>query len=476
MVDDGQRLGRDQITRIHDASMEVLSRVGVGFVAPEALDFFKRNGFRVDGTTVYVAEKQVQEALRTTPSKFTVAARRREKSVVIGGDGEAVFAPGYGAPFVAEVDGGQRNATLADYDNFCRLVQTSSVIGMNAFMMVVPGDLPPQTSHLDMLLSSMVLCDKPFMGSPLSRQGARDCLDMAAILWGGQAALAQAGPVSVSLISSQSPLQFHADMTGALIELARAGQACVIDSLVMAGSSGPVTLAGTLALQNAEILAGIVLSQLIHPGAPVIYGGLSTAMDMRSGGLAVGCPELSQVVAATAQLARFYGLPSRSGGSLTDAHVADAQAAGESALALSTAVRSGIDFILDAAGILGAYMAMSFEKFLIDEEVCGLLRKLTRPIQISDDAIDVEMMAAVGIGGQYLTHPQTLQRCRTEFYQADLFDRLNHAGWTSAGASRIDQRAGERLEARLAAYEKPEIDPGVEAALREHVAKSKRGG
>jgi trimethylamine--corrinoid protein Co-methyltransferase len=181
-------------------------------------------------------------------------------------------------------------------------------------------------------------------------------------------------------------------------------------------------------------------------------------------------------VSATAQLARFYGLPSRSGGSLTDAHVADAQGAGESALALSTAVRSGIDFILDAAGILGAYMAMSFEKFLIDEELCGLLRKLTTPIEISDDTIDVEMIAAVGIGGQYLTHPKTLQRCRTEFYQTDLFGRQNHAGWTSAGARRIDACAAQRLEARLAAYEKPEIDPEVEAALRDYVAKGKRGG
>ena len=265
-------------------------------------------------------------------------------------------------------------------------------------------------------------------------------------------------------------------MAGSLIELARANQACVIDSLVMAGSSGPVILAGVLALQNAEILAGITLAQLVNPGVPVLYGGLSSAMDMRSGGLAVGCPELSMLVSATAQLARFYRLPSRSGGSLTDTHVADAQAAGESALSLSTAVRSGIHFILDAAGILGSYMAMSFEKYLIDEEMCAVLRKLVTPIDFSDDAIDVEMIRRVGIGGQYLTQPQTLKRCRTEFYTTDFFSRQNHAGWTLAGSKRIDESATERAARRLAAYEKPPIDPHVEAALTAYVDKRKRAG
>jgi trimethylamine---corrinoid protein Co-methyltransferase len=220
----------------------------------------------------------------------------------------------------------------------------------------------------------------------------------------------------------------------------------------------------------------VTLAQLANPGAPVIYGGLSSAVDMRTGGLTVGCPELSRLAAATAQLARLYGLPSRSAGSLTDAHVADAQAAGESALALSTAVRNGIHFILDAAGILGAYMAMSYEKFLIDEEICGLLRELSAPIEIGDEAIDVEMIKAVGIGGQYLTHPETLQRCRTEFFTPSLFTRGNHEGWCRAGARRIDQVADEEIDRRLTSYQKPAIDPEVEAALSAYVAEHKGGG
>ncbi len=473
MVDRMHAFTTDQMTKIHEASMALLSEVGVAFNAPEALELFAANGFTVDGKTVFMNEAQVRKALDTVPSRFMVTARNPEKSVAIGED-DFVFVPGYGAPFISLPDGGQREATMADYDNFCKLVHTSNNINMNGFMMVEPGDAAPATAHLDMMFSSIVLCDKPFMGSPVSRQGARDCVEMAAILWGGKEKLADVGPVSVSLINSLSPLQFSEEMADSLIELARANQACVIASLIMAGSSGPVTLSGVLAVQNAEILAGITLAQLANPGAPVIYGSTSSAMDMRSGGLSIGCPELSMVVSATAQMARFYNLPSRSGGGLTDAHFPDAQAAGESLLALSTAARSGINFILHAAGILGSYISMSFEKFLIDEEYCGVVRRLLRPVDFSDDAIDLEMIKSVGIGGQYLTQPKTFKLCRTEFYMTDFFNRQNYAGWKAAGAKRIDETATDRLRQRLAAYKKPAIDPEIETSLSTYVAERKK--
>jgi trimethylamine---corrinoid protein Co-methyltransferase len=205
----------------------------------------------------------------------------------------------------------------------------------------------------------------------------------------------------------------------------------------------------------------------------MIYGSTSSAMDMRSGGLSIGCPELSMVVSATAQMARFYHLPSRSGGGLTDAHVPDGQAAGESLLALSTAARNGINFILHSAGILGSYISMSFEKFLIDEEYCGMVRRLLRPINLSDEAIDLEMIKTVGIGGQYLTQPKTFKLCRTEFYMTDFFNRQNYAGWKAGGAQRIDQVAKNRLSQRMVAYEKPSIDPDVEVALSAYIAARK---
>ena len=474
MYDRMQTLTEEQMTRIHDAAMDLLGATGIAFNEDEALAIFKKNGFKVDGKIVFFTEAQVRNALKTAPSRFTVTARNPEKSVAVGED-DFVFVPGYGAPFVTLTDGEQREATMADYDNFCKLVQTSKHINMNGFMMVEPSDVPADTAHLDMIFSSIVLSDKPFMGSPVSKQGARDCVDMAAIVWGGMDKLKAVGPVTVSLINSLSPLQFSDEMAGSLIELARANQACVIASLIMAGSSGPVTLAGVLALQTAEILAGVTLAQLVNPGAPVVYGSTSSAMDMKTGGLSIGCPELSVVVSATAQMARFYNLPSRSGGGLTDAHFPDAQAATESTLALTTAARNGINFILHAVGILGSYISMSYEKFLIDEEVCGITRKLLKPMEITPESIDVEMIKTVGIGGQYLTQPKTFKLCRTEFYLTDFMNRQNHTGWKVAGKRRIDEFAVDRLGQRLAAYEKPDIDSAVEAALADFVTRRKKG-
>ena len=279
--------------------------------------------------------------------------------------------------------------------------------------------------------------------------------------------------VSVSLINSLSPLQFADEMIGSLIQLAKNNQACVVASLIMAGGSGPVTLAGVLALQNAEILAGITLAQLVNPGAPVIYGSTSSAMDMKTGALSIGAPELSKNIHLVTQMARFYNLPSRSGGGLTDALAVDAQAGVESALALNTAARSGVNFILHSCGILGSYIAMSFEKFLVDEEACGFVRAMQKPLEITDDSIDLDVIKEVGIGGQYLTHPKTFQLCRTEFHMPTLMSRQNPDAWIKAGKKSIDTIAEDKVAQRLATYEKPEIDPGIEKALTEYVEKRK---
>ncbi|MCK4768040.1 MAG: trimethylamine methyltransferase family protein [Desulfobacula sp.] len=471
MYDRMQELNTQDMGKIHDAAMDLLKNTGVSFTEEEALEIFKANGHRVEGATVFFEESDIQKALKTAPRRFTVHARNPEKSVEIGED-DFVFLPGYGAPFVMDAQGNQRQATMEDYDNFCKLIQTSPYIDMNGWMMVEPADMPHETVHLDMNLSNMLLCDKPFMGSPVSRQGALDGIEMAGILWGGKENIMDK-TVSVSLINSLSPLQFSDEMAGALIELSRHNQACVIASLIMAGASGPVTLDGVLALQNAEIMAGITLSQLVRPGVPVIYGSSSSAMDMKTGALSIGAPELSKNIHLVAQMARFYNLPSRSGGGLTDAMCADAQAGAESALALSTAARSGINFILHSCGILGSYIAMSFEKFLIDEEVCGMVRSMIRPLAITDESIDIDVIKEVGIGGQYLTHPKTFQLCRTEFFMPTLMSRKNPDAWAKDGKKHIDQIAEDKVAQRLASYEKPDIDPEIEKQLTEYVEKCK---
>lgn len=469
MYDRMQTISQKELNLLHGSTMDLLGTTGVAFNDDQALDIFRKKGHKVEGRKVFFTEEQITKALETCPSEFTVKARNPEKNVSIGGE-EFVFLPGYGAPFITTPDSGQRQATLADYNDFCKLVQTSEYIDMNGFMMVEPHDIPPETAHLDMLLSSILLCDKPFMGSPVSRQGAADCVEMLEIVFGEKAT---EETYTVSLCNSLSPLQFSSEMAGALMELAKANQACCVASLIMAGSSGPVTLAGVLALQNAEILAGIALAQAIRPGAPVIYGSTSSAMDMRTGGLSIGAPELSQNISATAQMARFYNLPSRSGGGLTDSLAADGQAGVESALSLSTAVRSGINLILHTAGILGSFISMSFEKFMIDEEMGGMIKKMVRPLEITGESIDLEMIKEVGIGGQYLTQPKTFKLCRTEFFTPALMSRNTFDSWNAAGRPTAAHRAEEEKNKRLAEYEQPEIGQSVKTDLEKYVAKFK---
>lgn len=471
MYDRMQELSQAQMTKIHDASMELLKTTGIVVNEDEGLEIFRKHGYRVEGKTVFPTEEQIRKAIATVPSKFTIEARDPAKNVTIGEDDFAFF-PGYGAPYIISPEGEQREATMEDYDTFCKLIQTSKYLDMNGWMMVEPADMPPSTVHMDMMLSNMLLCDKPFMGSPASREGALDGIEMAGILWGGKDSIADK-TVSISLINSLSPLQFAEEMVGSLIELARNGQACIVASLIMAGASGPVTLAGVLALQNAEILTGIALAQLVREGAPVVYGSTSSAMDMKTGALSIGAPELSKNVNYTAQMARFYNMPSRSGGGLTDALYPDAQAGAESALSLYTAARNGVNVILHACGILGSYIAMSFEKFLIDEEVCGMVRQMLKPIDITDESIDIDMISTVGPGGQYLTHPKTFKLCRTEFFLPDLMARTNYDAWSAGGKKKIHETADDQLTSRLAKYEKPDIDPGIEKELTEYVNKRK---
>ena len=411
------------------------------------------------------------DALELAPSDFIIHARNPEKDVRVGGP-DFILLPGYGAPFMVDENGNRREARMDDYDDFCRLIQTSTYLDANGFMMVEPSDVPPATAYLDMMLSNMLLCDKAFMGSPVSGQGAKEGMEMTAILMGGESAVKNR-PVTISLINSLSPLQFSEEMASSLMELAKWGQPCIIAALAMAGSSGPVTLAGLVAMQNAEILAGMTLAQLVNPGTPVVYGSTSAPMDMRSGALTIGAPELSTLISAAAQMAQYYNLPCRSGGGLTDAHVSDYQAGSESMLSLSTAVRCGVNVVLHACGILGAYIAMSFDKFLLDEEACGMVRRLIRPVGVTDETISLDIIQEVGIGGQYLTHDKTFELCRTEFFLPTLANRQGADMWAAEGKKTAARRAAESLSQRLESWEKPEIDPAVEKDLKTYVEKRK---
>ena len=452
--------------KVHEASLAILQEVGIVFHGKRAVDIFKRHGIRTDGNHVFITSDQVQKALESSPSTFRLHARNPDKSVIVG-SGQTAIAPGYGAPNIMDPPCNKRNANLEDYRRFCRLIHTSEVVNIAGFLIVDPEGLPRKTYHLDMLHNVMTLCDKPFMGSPLSMTAMEDAVRMGRILFGRSPD--ERGPfetVMISNINSLAPLQFSEEMADAMIVSARSGQAVIIAGMGIMGASSPMIPAGHLVVQTACFLAGLVLTQLVRPGSPVVYGGGGSQLDMQSGSYYNGSPESLKGILTAGAMAHFYHLPCRSGGGLNDAHGLDFQAGAQAAMALMCTLQAGIDFILHACGILAAYMAMSYEKFIVDEELIQVVRKTLAPIEVSDDTIDMQSIREVGACGEYLTHRRTLELCRSAFMPTRVMNRLPFDSWQAEGAPDIYTRASAVLKQRFDAYQKPDLDPSIARDLR----------
>jgi len=458
---------RSRLDTIHKYSLELLSETGIKFPSKDALDIFTQHGFKTDGEMVFFQEKDIEKALETVQSSFTLTARDPEKSFVIGDD-TFRMAPGYGPPFVIEPSGEMRPSILEDTQKFCKLVQNSKALDFNSSIVVQPNDVPAATAHLDILLATMLLSDKPIMGSSSSKKCAKDSLEMAKMIWGKTDQY-----VMISLVDSLSPLQYAEEMIESLMVFAKAGQPLIIHSSCSLGSSGPITIAGSLVISNATTLAGICLSQLINPGTPVVYGLGGSPTDMKTGGYINASPEDAKHTAIVTALGRYYNIPVRSQGALTESFSLDYQAGMESAMLMTTASLSGAHVALHTCGTYGGMIAMSFEKFIADEDLCCALKKLMKPVEFRDEDFSMDMIKRIGTSGSYLMEPHTATRCRTEFFLPDLNIRTIHAKWLDLEPREMDQRAALALEKRLASYEKPDIDPALEKGLTDYVAKHK---
>ncbi|MCK4832057.1 MAG: trimethylamine methyltransferase family protein [Anaerolineales bacterium] len=458
-------LGQSDIERIHRTSMQVLAEIGVLFPNQEALAIFEKHGVKVDGQKVFLTEDQAMEAIAQAPAQFTIHARNSERNVLIG-DGVPVLAPGYGAPFIVDLDVGKRPATMDDYHKLAKLAHALPNQDLSGHLMAEPADMPPKTVHLQMLHASMLHSDKPFIGSAEGSTGARHTMEMASILFGEKVG---ERPLTIGLINSLSPLGYSSEMLEALMVYAHHRQPVIVAALSMAGSTGPITLAGVLVHQNAELLAGITLTQLINPGTPVVYGSTSTNLDMKTGGLIIGGPELSMMIGAHADLCRYYGLPSRSGGALTDSHTPDAQAGYESMFSLMTTFQSGIDVVLQAGGILSSYLSFSYEKFVLDDEICGLVRHWLKGIPVNEETLAFPVIAQAGPGGNYMMEMHTLDRCRTEFWQPAVSSRDGIESWMAAGRPDAAHRARQRWQKLVAEHQDPPLDPIIARQLRAFV-------
>ena len=308
------------------------------------------------------------------------------------------------------------------------------------------------------------------MGSVTDPSRARDTVRMCELLFADQGGLADRC-ATVSLINVNSPLTFDATMMGALEVYAAAGQGVILSPFIVGGAMAPVTVVGTLVQVLAECLAGIAYSQLIRPGAPVIFGTFVTSIDMTSGAPTFGTPEASQILMGAGQLARRLNLPFRSGGALTGSKVADAQAAYESANTLNAAVMGGVNFMLHACGWLEGGLVAGIEKFVMDADQLGALGRLAGGFGADPDALSA--IREVGPGGHYLGCDHTQARYRSAFWKSDVLDYRPFETWFEQGAPDTRTLARNRAERLLASYEAPPLDESIADSIRSFVEQRK---
>ena len=449
----------------------VLEEIGVNFVdSPEALERWRSVGATIEGERVRIPRGLARELCKTAPSKFVQHARNPERNVEIGGK-TLVTAPVYGPPFVRDRDGGRRYATLADFQKFVKLGYMSKYLHHSGGTVCEPTDVPVNKRHLDMLLTHMVYSDKPFMGSVTEPSRAQDSVEMCEILFGKE--FVQNNTVMTSLININSPLTFDSIMMGALEVFASNNQASIISPFIVGGAMAPVSVVGTLTQVLAEVLAGIAYSQIIKPGAPVIFGTFVTSIDMNSGAPTFGTPEASQILYGAGQLARRMNLPFRSGGGLCGSKLPDAQAAYETANTLNAALLGGVNFMLHSCGWLEGGLVASFEKFVTDADHLGTLQKMGLGVSADENGQAMDAIREVGPSGHYLGCDHTQKNFKSAFWRSNLFDYKPFETWYEEGARDTYSLAAERVASQLANYQQPPLDPEILAALEKYVADKK---
>lgn len=464
-------LPEEHIERIHQASLEILENVGIDFLDDEALSIWASAGAKVDFKRqhVWIDRSLLLAAIVSAPPSFTWRARNPEKNLFVG-ENSLIFGPNGGMVYSHDLDNGRRIGTMADYIKFIKLGQLAPQLHMAAWEQVSPQDIPSNVRHLHRMIAAITLSDKAMMEAAHGRIITADCLQMAQILFGSL----EGEPVIGDVVNVNSPLRYDERMLGGLITYARAGQVTFITPFILAGAMSPVTIAAAVAQQNAEALAGVALTQLVRRGAPVIYGGFTTNIDLKSGSPAFGTPEGAWALLVGGQLARYYNLPYRGSGSLTTAKSLDSQAAYETMWNLWPAILAHTNLIMHAVGWLDGGLTASFEKFVIDLENLGMFRHFLAGFQVDEESLALDMIAEVGAGGHHLGTPHTQARYREAFYESSLANRQGYDGWLQGGKVETAVRANAIWKEMLKQYEQPPLAQDTLKALEDFVARRER--
>jgi trimethylamine---corrinoid protein Co-methyltransferase len=464
-------LSDDAIATLDRGWRRIVSEIGVEFILPESLEYFERAGQKVEGNSVKLDPEFVLEQVAKAPREFDVQARNPERNIHIGGDHMA-FASVYGPPFVREGDT-RRDATMADFERLTMLSQVFDELDSAGGTICEPNDVPLDSRHLDMVFALQTLTDKPYMGSVTSGPNAADTVKMTEMLFGSRESIEQT-PAVISLINVNSPLRFDDRMLAALHEYVAAGQPVVVTPFLLMGAMSPVSIPATLVQQMAEALAGIALTQLIRPGAPVIMGSFLSNTDMQSGSPSFGTPESATGLLCTGQIARHFGLPWRSGGGLTSSQTVDAQASYEALMTMLPAFLAGTNWVMHSAGWLESGLVSCYEKFVVDVEILRMLKEEFTPLEVDEASLAFGAHEEVGAGGHFLGAAHTLERFRDCFYRPLLSSTENFERWQRNGGNDAAARANAIWKQKLEAYEPPPMDPAIREQLSEYVTRRRK--
>jgi trimethylamine--corrinoid protein Co-methyltransferase len=461
---------------IHEASLTVLEEIGMDVILPEARARMKAAGAQVtEGSNrVRFDRGLILDMIASVPSTFTMHARNPARNVTIGGN-NLVFAQVASAPFVADRDGGRRAGNQADFRKLIKLAQHYDIIHTTGGYPVEPVDIHASVRHLECLSDLVKLTDKVFHCYSLGRDRNLDGLEIARIGRGISAEQMEQEPSLFTVINSSSPLRLDGPMLQGIIEMSSRNQVVIMTPFTLAGAMAPVTIAGALVQQNAEALCGIAFTQMVRRGAPVMYGGFTSNVDMKTGAPAFGTPEYMKAVIAGGQLARRYGIPYRTSNT-NAANTLDAQAAYESAMSLWALTQGGGNFILHSAGWSEGGLTASFEKFILDVDMLQMVAEFLTPLDVSPDALALDAVREVGPGGHYFGTAHTLARYENAFYSPILSDWRNFETWDEAGRPTTYDHANRVFKEALSAYQQPALDPAIEEELDAFVARRKAEG
>lgn len=461
----------DQIEAIHRTSMRILSELGIRLMSERAIERFEAAGAIVDRSEkiVRIDESIVSEALRTAPQQFTLTPRNSDRRLVFGGR-HLVFGLVAGPPNVHDCVGGRRAGNMRDYENFLRLAQSLNAIHVIGNQATAPQELPTNSRHLDCYRANLLLTDRVYHCTAIGAGRATDGIRMMAIARGISLEEMKTEPGVTTIISVNSPRVFDEAMTDGLTAMSMHGQPVTVTPFTLMGAMAPVSLAAALAQQNAEALFGVVLTQLVNPGAPVMYGAFTSNVDMRTGAPAFGTPENTRANIISGQLARRYRLPYRTSNS-NASNAVDLQAAYETANATWGAVLGGGNLIYHAAGWLEGGLTASYEKIILDVEILQNIMEILKPLESGEDDLGFDAVASVPAGGHFFGAAHTMSRYESAFYRPILSDWSNHGAWLEAGGRDALSRATALWQRALAEYEEPPIDAAIREELDAYVTR-----